>query len=103
MNWTCPGCGEGPFVDDPYAVRMHVSYCDFVDSKGQAVDKYEVIVGNIGIVYSGTNRSEAYHSFDAYVECSVDGVGRAAFEDVTLMLNGEPLKEHRGSIDEEEE
>lgn len=60
---------------------------------------YEVIVGNIGIVYSGTDRSDAFHSYNSYVELSVDEVGRAAGESVTLMEDGEPIKEHEGAVD----
>lgn len=102
-TWTCPVCGDGPYVDDPYGARMHISDCAFADGAARRVEKYEVIVGNIGVVYSGSSRDEAYHQFHAYVELSVDGVGRAAFEDVTLFLDGEPIKEHHGSIDNDED
>lgn len=103
MNWTCPVCGDGPYVDDPYGARMHISDCAFADGAACRVEKYEVIVGNIGVVYRGTDRSDAFHRYNAYVEMSIDEVGRAAGEPVTLMEDGEPIKEHEGAIDDDED
>lgn len=53
------------------------------------MDKYEVIVGNIGTVYSGTDRNAADAKFEAYVELASSGMGRAAGETVTMMRDGE--------------
>lgn len=58
---------------------------------------FEVIVGNIGTVYSGSNFMKASCKFAEYVKQSKTGYGRAGGEDVTLMHNGEPRKEHAGS------
>lgn len=63
--------------------------------------EYEVIVGNIGCVYRGADRSDAFNHYNAYVDLSVDGVGRAAGEPVTLMEDGEPIKEYAGTLEEE--
>jgi hypothetical protein len=60
-------------------------------------DAFEVVVGNIGTVYSGTNLSEATTHFDEFVEQSKLGNCRASGEDVTLMKNGEPMREYSGT------
>ncbi|QBQ74444.1 hypothetical protein BcepSauron_064 [Burkholderia phage BcepSauron] len=57
---------------------------------------YLVIVGNVGTVYEGDDRTAAYAAYDAWVITSDEGTGRAAGESVTLMKNGEPLAEHLG-------
>jgi hypothetical protein len=54
----------------------------------------DVIVGNIGTVYSGSNRAIAILLFIDYVAASKGGVGRAGDEDVTLMEDGEVLQEY---------
>ena len=64
--------------------------------------KYEVIVGNIGTVYSGNSKSEAVNTYNGYVDQSVGGRGRAGGEDVTMMADGEPYREHFGGTSYEE-
>ena len=56
--------------------------------------RYEVIVGNIGIVYTGDDVSIAEATYNDYLEISESGVGRGGDEDVTFMQDGEPLKEY---------
>ncbi len=51
---------------------------------------FEVIVGNVGTVYSGYSRQEAERKYDTYAAISRSGVGRAGNEEVTLMVDGEP-------------
>lgn len=63
---------------------------------------YQVIVGNVGTVYDGVDESEAEKTYNDYVELSKSGYGRAGNEDVSLMRDGEPLKEHFGRHDEED-
>lgn len=58
--------------------------------------KYQVIVGNIGTVYDGTSYAQATRDFDHYAQQSRDGVGRAAFEEVTLLEDDEIIREHTG-------
>ena len=60
---------------------------------------YEVIVGNIGTVYSGPSRRFARTTFDDYAIQSCEGYGRAADESVTMTEDGEPILEHFGSAD----
>ncbi len=53
------------------------------------VDRYEVIVGNVGTVYDGPEKMRAKENFRNYKKYSQEGRGRAANEEVTMMLNGE--------------
>jgi hypothetical protein len=62
--------------------------------RAQETITYEVIVGNIGTVYSGTSEDAALSDFYIYRHKSKQDVGRASGEDVTLMRNGEPWKEY---------
>jgi hypothetical protein len=55
---------------------------------------YEVIVGNVGSVYSGPDRDEAERRYEENVERSQSGLGFAGGETVVLMVDGEPEKEH---------
>lgn len=66
--------------------------------EGEGEEEYDVIVGNIGNVYSGTDEDKARATYKEYVEQSKSGVGRAGGEDVTLMLNDEIEDEFIGSI-----
>jgi len=60
------------------------------------VNKYQVVVGNIGTVYSGNSLSLAKNHFEEYVKQSEGGYGRAANEDVTLFRSDEIIDEHFG-------
>lgn len=64
---------------------------------------FDVIVGNIGLVYSGPSLFEANAAFSAYRRASIDNVGRAAGETVTLFKNSEIMREHIGTIESEED
>ena len=55
---------------------------------------YNVLVGNIGHVYAGTSLEKAKADFEEYKSQSINGYGRAAGEQVSLLENGEPLFEH---------
>lgn len=59
--------------------------------------EWEVICGNVGTVYDGTDEDEARRKFAVYVEQSKSGRGRAGNEDVTLLCNGEIVEEHSGT------
>jgi len=60
--------------------------------------QYEVIVGNIGTVYSGPSKAEADTHYTEYVSQSETNYGRAGGEDVTMMEDGEPIQEHVGTL-----
>jgi len=60
----------------------------------EAKIKYEVLVGNIGIVYTGFSKPDAMKEFNEYVKQSKTNKGRAGNEDVVLMADGEPSKEY---------
>ena len=59
-----------------------------------ADSRYEVIVGNVGTVYDGPRRHEAMTQYAQYVSRSQAGDGRAADEPVTLLKDGEIIREH---------
>jgi len=61
--------------------------------------QYEVIVGNIGKVYAGTNHATALEHFLEYVSQSESDYGRASGESVTLLQNDEIVREHIGAND----
>ena len=63
---------------------------------------YEIIVGNIGSVFYGTNGFEAYARFQAYCGLSKANYGRASGEDVILCRNGEIVKEYIGTLSKAE-
>lgn len=56
--------------------------------------QYQVIVGNIGTVYDGADEAQAESKYTEYVKQSESGQGRAGGERVTIMADGEPIKEH---------
>jgi hypothetical protein len=58
---------------------------------------FDVIVGNVGSVYSGYSGGAAQEKYDAYVQDSKAGYGRQAGEDVTLFKDGEIVAEHQGT------
>jgi hypothetical protein len=62
--------------------------------KNKTKPEYQVIVGNVGTVYSGTDRAEADRDYSIYAEMSDAGQGRAGDEPVTLTEDGEPVREN---------
>lgn len=64
---------------------------------------YEVIVGNIGSVYSGDDYSEACRIYGEYCHLSSEGYGRADGESVFLLEDGEPAEEFVGFYDRQEQ
>jgi len=60
---------------------------------------YEVVVGNVGSVYSGQDMASGLRKFSDYVNASKAEVGRAGGESVTLLCDGEIIKEYVGTID----
>lgn len=58
--------------------------------------KYEVHVGNVGTVHTGHDESAALQAFNEWVKVAQETVSRAAGENVLLMEDGEPMKEHEG-------
>ncbi len=53
----------------------------------------EIIVGNIGSVYHGTDAGEARKTYKEYKGMSRQGYGRCAYEGVVWMRDGEIYKE----------
>lgn len=58
---------------------------------------FEVIVGNVGTVYTGEDCGTAMELFLSYQQESKKGYGRASGESVTLMQDGEIMYEHAGT------
>lgn len=56
--------------------------------------KHEIVVGNIGTVYSGSNDTEAINTFNAYASQSRNKIGRAATEPVTWFVEGQPHRKY---------
>ena len=63
---------------------------------------YDVVVGNIGTVYSGTSQSAAMGKYDEFVRQSKTNSGRAGGEDVILFKNGQIVKEYEGNLNAED-
>lgn len=61
---------------------------------------YEVIIGNVGTVYSGTDSHVANTFYATYEADSRANYGRAAGEPVTLLQDGEPIKAYDGTLRE---
>lgn len=59
---------------------------------------FEIIVGNIGSVWTGSNYMQAETRFHAWVKDSKTGLGRSGGESVILLHNGEPRKEYAGTL-----
>lgn len=51
--------------------------------------KHEIVVSNIGTVYSGSDGQAAQRTFEEYSLASFEGVGRAAGEKVNWLVDGE--------------
>ena len=74
------------------------------------MNKYQVVVGNVGTVYDGNNVREAMRVYRTYRVESMFGKGRASGEQVTLFEDGDirrlhlfdALKESEEWSDEEE-
>ena len=60
------------------------------------MSRFEVVVGNIGTVYSGSSYTLAREAFAEYAKQSRDNYGRAANEQVTMLRGGEIEKEYPG-------
>jgi hypothetical protein len=64
------------------------------------MDTFQVVVGNLGTVYSGDNREEAVERYFAYCDQADLPWGRASGEPVTLLSYGDVEWEKAGKSDE---
>jgi len=62
------------------------------------MNNYQVIVGNIGIVYDGSDPSMARLNYEEYKNQSIMEYGRVANESVILIKNNEIIEEHFSDI-----
>ena len=71
----------------------------------KSAPRYEVIVGNIGMVFNEAGDARVkFHAkavYLRYVEASLKGTGRSGGEGVVLMENGEIIAEHFGENSED--
>ena len=63
---------------------------------------FEVIVGNVGSIYYGNDSEIATERFDTYMDLSLNGYGRTAYETVTLMKDEEIIRTFIEEKDKEE-
>jgi hypothetical protein len=61
---------------------------------------WQVVVGNVGTVYEGTEAAQASGAFWDYRDLSVRGVGRAAGESVTMIRDGSVFWHEEGTVGE---
>lgn len=59
---------------------------------------FEVVVSNVGVVYSGYSSDEATAAYEKVKASSADIIGPEAGEDVTLTYKGEPVREYVGVL-----
>lgn len=55
---------------------------------------YEVVVGNVGTVYRGTDGAEAEGFYKDHVKISQANLGRAGHEAVVLFCDGVIIREY---------
>ena len=93
--WFCqPGClpdGEAIGPHDTQENCIKAATAELNDT-----ERYSVVVGNIGEVESCNDRVTASRVYNEYVALSKRQTGRASGEDVTIMDNGEPIREYIG-------
>lgn len=61
------------------------------------MSKYEVIVSNVGTVYSGDDSVRAGKDYNECMQLSKDNYGRFAGESVMFMVDGSPFIEYIGT------
>lgn len=95
--WFCqPGCLPDGEPMGPYKTREAAINAATGELYGDD-ERYRVIVGNIGEVESCNDRATASRVYNEYVALSKRQTGRAAGEDVTIMEDGEPIREYIGN------
>ena len=63
--------------------------------------QFDVMVGNVGCVYSGDDFNAAGKAFCEYRDLSMQPGGRASLESVTMLADGEPRHEFEPERDME--
>jgi hypothetical protein len=64
-------------------------------------NQYQLIVGNVGTVYEGTNGFNAIKDYNQYVKLSKESTGRVSGESVTLIRNDEIYREYEGTLNQD--
>lgn len=97
---------DGSISGEAWADLRERIDADHWQTRQDALDEYgsifyEVIVGNIGTVHSGTEEDAALEVWFEYRSQSKEGYGSAGGEAVTLMEDGEPAREYLPGDEEE--
>lgn len=69
------------------------------------IDRFQIVVSNIGTVHSGMNRLDAEREYKECCEMVDKHYGRASGETVTFIMDGEIQYEHepkKGGTDEKD-
>lgn len=66
------------------------------------IDRFEILISNIGTVYKGNNRMEAENEYRECCETVDMPYGRASGENVTFMVDGDIHREHTSNAPEME-
>jgi len=86
----CPTCGET--IPDTAAAGDECKVCghtfEYTPPEPEP-EKYEVVVGNVGAVYRGSDRAKAEETYNIYLAHSKSNRGRAGGETVTLFADGD--------------
>jgi len=67
------------------------------------MSKYEVVVSNLGTVYSGDNGFIARSTYQTYAGQSKSGYGRALGESVALFKDAEIVSEFTGTLNSDDQ
>ncbi len=85
--------------NDDFVITAGTEGIKIESQEENKTNQYEVIVGNIGTVYSGPNHNTAFLTYSEYVTHSKSNYGRAGGESVTLFKDNEIDMEFLGEID----
>jgi len=89
---------NGNYVDSERITASEVYQpFEMVQPESPPTDSWEVVVGNVGMVYQGNDEVNARHKYDVYVDLSLSGSGRVGGEPVHLYHNGEIVAEYNFS------
>ena len=80
-------------------IKEAILFADSLLYDADSPPNYEVVVGNIGTVYSGPSQVKAAADHKEYVDQSRTGYGRASGESVTTFIDGEIFEHYEGNTE----
>ena len=92
--WMCEGCADdalepGVFAPLEDGLPLTCPCCE-----ANAIERFEVLAGNIGTVLRTADEATARETFKRYATDAECGVGRGGYHDVALFEDGEPIAEY---------